>query len=431
MNHPFLKTAAGIIGVAGAGVLVWLVLANRNPDLATPSVPVADQAAQIVRGAYLARVGNCQSCHTMRGGTPFAGGRVVPTPFGNIYAPNLTSDAATGIGRWSSDDFWRAMHDGKSRDGSLLYPAFPFTNYTRVSRADSDAIYAYFRTIPAVKRENTPNELRFPFNIRWLLYGWRALYFTPGAYVADNRQSVDWNRGAYLVRGLGHCSACHSPRDLAGGTSLNAELGGGMIPVLNWYAPPLNGDLANGLGRWQQQHLAALLKTGVAPKAAVSGPMAEVVGTSLQHLTDTDIDAMAVYVKSLPQQAPPPAEAAEQVTPERKKEVLAIGAGLYENHCVACHQANGQGVAGVYPALAGSAAVMMNGGSNAIHLVLNGGYAPSTAGNPRPYGMPPFGQALGDADLANLLSYVRNSWGNAGNLVSQVEVNRYRSKQGD
>lgn len=433
MRHPIVKSIAVIAGVAVAAGIGWLALAlaNRNPDLDQPPAVVTDPAAQLARGTYLAKVGNCMTCHTARGGASYAGGRVVPTPFGNVYAPNLTADTETGIGRWSSTDFWRAMHDGKSKDGSLLYPAFPYTNFTKVTRADADAMFAFFKTIPAVRQKNTEPELRFPYNNRWLLYGWRALFFTPGSYVEDGKQSVAWNRGAYLTQGLGHCSACHSTRDQLGGTSLKTELGGGMIPVLNWYAPPLNGDRETGLGAWQMEHLGALLKTGVAPQRSVSGPMAEVVGNSLQHWDERDIGAMALYLKSLPQQMPPPEEEAENATLERKKEILAAGAKLYENHCVACHRADGKGVAGIYPALAGSPAVVMAGGGNAIHLVLGGGYAPSTAGNPRPYGMPPFGQALNDAEVATVVSYIRNAWGNSGNLISQVEVNRYRSKIGD
>ena len=431
MKHPILKSITGVIGLAIAVGIVWLVLGNRNPDLDQPSVAVADAHAQIEHGAYLSRAGNCMACHTVHGGTPFAGGRAVPTPFGTVYAPNLTSDTETGIGSWSSNDFWRAMHDGKSKDGSLLYPAFPFTNFTKMTRADSDAMYAFLKTVPAAHQKNRDTDLRFPYNQRWLLYGWRALYFTPGSYVEDTGQSVAWNRGAYLTQGLGHCSACHSPRGDLGGTSLKTELGGGVIPVLSWYAPPLNGDTASGLGAWESSHLTTLLASGVAPHRAVAGPMSEVVGSSLQYLNQQDIGAMALYLKSLPQQMQPPVEELETVMPDRQQEIMLAGAKLYENHCAACHQADGKGVEGIYPALAGSASVRMAGGMNAIHLVLSGGFAPSTAGNPRPYGMPPFGQALNDAEVASVLSYVRNSWGNTGNLVSQVEVNKYRSRLGD
>lgn len=428
MKRKYLWRACALLLTLLAIAILWLVMANRNPDLDQASVPPANAAAQLIQGAYLARVGNCMSCHTARGGKSYAGGRVVPTPFGNIYTSNLTPDAETGIGKWSNADFWQAMHDGKSKDGSLLYPAFPYTNYTRVTRADSDAIFAYLQTLPAVAQKNIEPELRFPYNNRFLLYAWRALYFRPGQYANDDKQSVEWNRGAYLAQGLGHCSACHSPRDSFGGTDLKAELGGGMIPVLNWYAPPLNGDKDSSLGNWEVEHLAALLKTGVAPNRSVSGPMAEVVAGSLQHMRNDDVTALAGYLKSLPQQIAAPVAAAESLREDDKKAMIDAGAKLYENQCASCHQASGTGVPSVYPALAGSRAITTPVATNAIRMVLHGGYAPGTSGNPRPYGMPPFGQSLTDEEVAAVITYVRNAWGNQGTAISPVDVNQYRSR---
>ena len=428
MKRKILWNVLALLLAMFAIAATWLALANRNPDLNQASVPPANPAAQIKQGEYLARVGNCMSCHTARGGEQYAGGRAVPTPFGNIYTSNLTPDAESGIGKWNNGDFWQAMHDGKSKDGSLLYPAFPYTNYTKVSRADSDAIFAYLQTLPPVGQKNIAPELRFPYNNRALLYVWRALYFRPGQYANDDKQSVEWNRGAYLAQGLGHCSACHSPRDSFGGTDLKAELGGGMIPVLNWYAPPLNGHKEDGLGNWETAHLAAFLKTGVAPNRSVSGPMAEVVAGSLQHMSDADVGALSGYLKSLPQQISAPTAAAENLRPEDKKTMITAGAKLYENQCATCHQASGKGVPSVYPALAGSAAINTPIATNAIRMVLHGGYAPSTVGNPRPYGMPPFGQSMSDEEVATVLTYVRNSWGNQGNAISSNEINHYRSR---
>ncbi|ABR90805.1 cytochrome c [Janthinobacterium sp. Marseille] len=422
-----LRFSALLLGIITVFV-GWLYWANRNPDLGQASVPPTDPAQQLVQGEYLARVGNCMSCHTSRGGESYAGGRAVPTPFGNIYTSNLTPDAETGLGKWNSNDFWQAMHDGKSKDGSLLYPAFPYTNYTKVTRADSDAIFAYLQTLPAVSQQNRAPDLRFPYDNRVALYVWRALYFRPGQYANDDKQSVEWNRGAYLAQGLGHCSACHSPRDALGGTDLKAELGGGMIPVLNWYAPPLNGDAQTSLGNWETEHLAALMKTGTAPSRSVSGPMAEVVFGSLQYAKDEDIKAMALYLKSLPQQIPAPVAAAESVPDETKKNMIKAGAKLYENQCASCHQESGKGVAAIYPALAGSRAITTPVATNAIRMVLHGGYAPSTAGNPRPYGMPPFGHSMTDEEVASVVTYIRNSWGNQATAVSPNDVNRYRSR---
>lgn len=412
-------------------VAIWLVWANQNPDIDQPSIPSTNRTQQIARGEYLARAGNCMGCHTARGGNLYAGGRAVPTPFGTIYTSNLTADRTTGIGNWTSGDFWQAMHDGRSKDGSLLYPAFPYTNYTKVTREDSDAIFAYLQTIPAVQQKNTELELRFPYNQRVLLYAWRAMYFRPGQYTNDTKQSVEWNRGAYLTQGLGHCSACHTTRDSFGGTDLKAELGGGMIPMLNWYAPPLNGDKQAGLGNWETTQLAAFMQTGISPHRAVSGPMAEVVSGSLQHLKNEDVTAMAVYLKSLPHQVAAPARAADNLRLEEKKAILERGQKIYDNQCATCHQAKGEGVAGIYPAFAGNNAVASPVATNAVRIVLNGGYPPSTSGNPRPYGMPPFGQTLNDEEVASVVSYIRNTWSNQASMVSASEVNRYRSRQGE
>lgn len=428
MKRAYLIRLSALLLAVIAILVAWLFLANRNPDIDQPAVPPADPAQQLKQGEYLARVGNCMSCHTARGGASYAGGRAVPTPFGNIYTSNLTPDAETGLGKWNNNDFWQAMHDGKTKDGSLLYPAFPYTNYTKVTRADSDAIFAYLQTLPAVSQPNRAPELRSPYDNRLALYVWRALYFRPGQYVNDDRQSVEWNRGAYLAQGLGHCSACHTPRDTLGGTSLKAELGGGMIPVLNWYAPPLNGDAEAGLGHWQTAELAAFLKTGVATNRSVSGPMAEVVFGSLQYVSHEDINAMALYLKSLPQQISAPVATTESMPQETKKNMIKAGAQLYEKQCASCHQESGKGVPSIYPALAGSRAITTPVAANAIRMVLYGGYAPSTAGNPRPYGMPPFGQTMTDEEVAAVVTYIRNSWGNQGTAVSQYDVNRYRSR---
>ncbi|HWT71160.1 MAG TPA: cytochrome c [Oxalicibacterium sp.] len=428
MKRLLLRAVALLIAIALL-IAAWMAWANRNPDLAQPAVAPADPAAQIARGAYLARAGNCISCHTARGGQEYAGGRAVPTPFGNIYASNLTPDRATGIGSWNNDDFWRAMHDGRSKDGRLLYPAFPYPNYTRVTRADTDAIFAYLQTLPAVPRPNREPELRFPYDQRALLHVWRALYFRPGQYAADDGKSVEWNRGAYLTQGLGHCSACHAPRDSFGGTALREELGGGTIPMLNWYAPPLNGNRANGLGDWQAPQLVRFLQTGVSAERAVTGPMAEVVHGSLQYLHDDDLHAMAAYLTSLPQQLPPPQATPDRMGAAEKQAILALGQSLYQDRCASCHQANGEGAAGIYPRLAGNHAVTSPVAVNTIQVVLYGGFPPSTAGNPRPYGMPPFSQAMSDDEVAAVISYIRNAWGNQGGMVSSTEVNRHRTRQ--
>ncbi|SFW32717.1 c-type cytochrome [Nitrosovibrio sp. Nv17] len=377
------------------------------------------------RGSYLARIGNCMGCHTAQGGRPYAGGRQLSTPFGTFVSSNLTPDDATGIGRWSEEDFWQALHEGRSRDGRLLYPAFPYTEYTRITRADSDALFAHLRSLAPVPQRNPPNRVDFPYNLQPLLALWRLVYFTPGVFRPDPARSGEWNRGAYLVQGPGHCNACHAQRNPLGATAGEEALGGGQIMGSNWYAPSLTASGEAGSAGWPVEEIARLLTTGVSRDATTSGPMADVVRHGLQHLTDADARAMAVYLQSLPETAPQ----ARPVAPgagEQARPWLAQGARLYEKHCRECHGAQGEGAPGVYPPLAGSRGASMTPPVNAIRSILNGGYPPSTAGNPRPYGMPPFAQLLNDEEVAMVLSYVRNAWGNRAALVTRAQVDRSR-----
>jgi mono/diheme cytochrome c family protein len=400
-------------------VLVLVSAFVAEPGSDQPAVRVANAADAVKTGEYLARAGNCMACHTAQGGARFAGGRAMPTPFGTVYTTNVTPDSDTGIGKWTADDFWGALHNGKAKDGHFLYPAFPYPSYTKVTRADSDALFAYFRTIPSVRQGNRENELRFPYNFRILIAFWRAAYFKPGEFEEDPRQTSAWNRGAYLVQGLGHCAACHAPRSTWGGTDLTANLSGGTIPVLNWYAPPLVSDGAARAQDWPVNDIADLLKTGVSNRGVVFGPMSEVVGSSLQHLSHDDIGAIAVYLKSAPVAA---AMRAVPALPASSKKVLELGGKLYSEHCASCHQADGRGVERVYPALASNVSLSAGPGLNSIRIVLNGGFPPSTAGNPRPYGMPPFGPSMNDDEIAAVVSYIRTSWGNHGGIVSPVDV---------
>jgi mono/diheme cytochrome c family protein len=410
--------------------LLVAVLAVAAVAIAWPReefIPASSPAAwaatpeNIARGAYLARAGDCVACHTARGGVEYAGGRALDTPFGRLYGPNLTPDMETGIGRWSADDFWNALHNGKSRDGRLLYPAFPYTNYTKVSRTDSDALFAYFRSLAPQRQPNTPHALDFPYNQQALLAGWRLLYFKPASFTPQPARGLEWNRGAYLVEGLGHCSACHSTRNRFGATG--DTLSGGQIPTLGWYAPTLTASGEAGLGDSDKEHIVALLATGISPRGSATGPMAEVVARSLQHMTQADVGARATYLKSLPSTETPPTDGGERAG----EQLLAEGRRLYGSYCVDCHGEDGKGKAPAYPPLAGNRAVTLTPAVNAIRIVLNGGFPPGTAGNPRPYGMPPYSHELNDAQVAAVLTYVRASWGNAAPPVATPDVNRYRS----
>jgi mono/diheme cytochrome c family protein len=418
-----ISSSLAALGIAAAAVIT-LNLRGEEP---LPSAPEAFTSTPelVARGEYLARVGNCMACHTTQGGAAFAGGRGIETPFGVVHSSNLTPDKAHGIGQWSSAEFWRAMHHGRSRDGRLLYPAFPYPNYTQVTREDSDAIYAYLQSQSAVGEANRPHALRFPYSTQAALAVWRALFFAPGEPVVASLQTAEYNRGAYLVNGLGHCTACHTPRNALGATSDAQAFSGGLIPVQNWYAPALNAAAEAGVKEWPVQDVVALLKTGTAPHGSVMGPMAEVVFRSTQYLTDADARAMAVYLQDLPQhtvELPPATVPADSA--------MARGAKVYEQQCAQCHGDQGQGQPGAFPPLAGNRAVLLADTTNLVRVVLQGGYLPATAGNPRPHGMPPFRHVLSDEDVAAVATFVRNSWGNRASSVGAIEVYRAKERRG-
>ena len=421
MKRLFLIVVAAI-ALLSSVLLIAIVVNERESELPAPiTSAVANIDDQKARGAYLARAGNCAGCHTAQGGQPYAGGRELPTPFGTFVTPNITPDRYTGLGAWTAQDFWRAMHYGKGRDNKLLYPAFPYTEYTRVTRADSDAIFAYLQSIAPVAEATAPDRLQFPYNLRALLYVWRALYFTPGVFEKVADQTAEWNRGAYLVQGLGHCNACHATRNALGAAG-GAALGGGQVAGRSWYAPSLTSRAEAGNADEPIEEIVALLSTGRSNKYAAAGPMADVIGQSLQHLSAPDVRAMAVYLKSLPHSRAV-ASAAGELSAEATQRI-AKGGKIYDKHCKDCHGANGEGAPGAYPPLAGNRSVTLHSKLNTIRSVLDGGFAPSTVGNPRPYGMPPFAHSLSSDEVALVVSYVRNSWGNRASLVTAVDVDR-------
>lgn len=380
----------------------------------------------VARGRYLATVGDCVSCHTTRNGSPFAGGRVVVTPFGGIPSPNLTPDRATGLGAWSADDFYRAMHEGKGHDDESLYPAFPFTSYTKLTRVDTDAIFAYLKSLPPVRNPRTETTLRFPYRMRSLMAPWRGWFFDEGEYVPDPARSAAWNRGAYLVEGLGHCNECHARRNSFGAPVTDPILAGGIIPVQNWYAPDLSMAANGGLEGWTETDVIELLKTGRSSHGVALGPMAEVVMRSTQYVTDTDLAAMATYLASLPGRAPRP-------TPESipdAGDLAARGETVYAKQCAGCHAVDGRGKGAAYPPLDRNPSVLDPTGINTVRAVLSGGFAPATAGNPRPYSMPPFSQRLTDDEVAAVVTYIRQAWSNKAAAVSPNDVRAYRSVPG-
>lgn len=418
----------GLVTLAAVLVGVVLALNLRGEDPLPERAEAFEATPQLVeRGRYLALAGNCAGCHTTRGGQPYAGGVPLETPFGTIYATNLTPDATHGIGGWSSAHFWRAMHNGRSKDGRLLYPAFPYPNFTQVTREDSDALYAYLRSVAPADTENKAHRLRFPYDTQAALAVWRALSFKPQPFVANANKPAEWNRGAYLVGGLGHCIACHGSRNSLGATETKLGLSGGLIAVENWYAPSLADPHEAGVADWPAADVVALLKTGTAPRGSVMGPMADVVFRSTQYLSDADLGAMAIYLKDLPEAVKkdaPEATKAPAASVRRDAGAMVRGAKIYDQRCAYCHGDQGQGAAGAYPPLAGNRAVTMARPTNLIQVVAHGGFLPATAGNPRPYGMPPFGHALDATEVAEVLTYIRGSWGNNAAPVTQLDTMR-------
>ncbi|QXL85253.1 cytochrome c [Comamonas sp. NLF-1-9] len=404
-----------------AAAAIWALNLRGEAPVDGSGTAGAD-AAQIARGAYLARLGNCVSCHTRAGGAPYAGGRAIATPFGAVYASNLTPDVQTGLGGWSPDAFWRALHHGRSADGRLLYPAFPYPAYTHITHADADALFSYLQSLAPVHQATPAPTLRFPYNTQAALAVWRALYFRP----APERPApqTPLQRGAYIAQALGHCAACHSPRDALGGPLRGEALSGAIVPGEYWWAPSLHSPAQAGVADWSEQDIATLLTSGRSAQAGVSGPMAEVVFHSLQYLTADDALALARWLRALPQHAP----AAGPSAPAAAAQVLERGAKLYADYCAECHQDEGQGKRGAFPALAGNRAVTMAEPLNLIQITLHGGYLPATAGNPRPHGMPPFRQSMTDADIAAVLSYIRQAWGNQAGRVDAIAVHRVRER---
>ena len=405
------------------GDLLRSAPAPAEPDMLTSTLE---------RGAALARAGNCVACHTARGGVPMAGGRGIDTPFGTVYSNNLTPDPDTGLGRWNSLDFWRALHHGRSKGGRLLTPAFPYEHTTLITREDSDALFAWLRSLPPTRQATPAHTLTWPLGTQPALAVWRTLFFEPQDWRADPRQSAEWNRGAYLVQGLGHCAACHSPRNALGAGAGVTQLSGGLMPVQQWYAPNLHSDAESGLASTPIAEIVRLLQTGQNAQASVSGPMAEVVQHGLQHLPAEDLGAMAVYLQAQARASGPPASSTATPTLARAN-TLTQGRKLYERHCATCHGEQGEGAAGIYPALRGNRAVRLSESANLVQTVLFGGYAPVTRGHPRPFGMPPFVLELSDAEIAAILSHVRQGLQAEGQQASEVtplQVNRIRAESG-
>jgi mono/diheme cytochrome c family protein len=369
----------------------------------------AQSSDLVSRGKYLVTAGDCVGCHSRAGKPAFSGGDYMDTPFGGLAPPNITADKQYGIGAWSDDDFYRALHNGIRKDGAYIYPAMPYPWYTRVTRDDVMAIKAYLFSLPPANIPDRANRLIFPFNVRAGLAGWDALYFKPGTFKPDNSKSPEWNRGAYLVEGLAHCSDCHTPKNPAMAPIESERYAGNEIT--QWYAPNITSDPKQGIGKWSQSDLVSYFKKGYAPEKGVTiGPMKE-VHVSLSKLTDSDLNDIAIYVKSIPPKT-------SYTNPTKLSQIAYnSGADIYESNCSSCHQPDGKGLAGAVPPLAGNGAVTAKGAENIIRAVLGGLPAQDTFA-----AMPGFAARLSSQQIADVANYVRESWGNGAPASATPEL---------
>jgi mono/diheme cytochrome c family protein len=402
---------AGVLALAGAGVAVAAVqvYAPAHSHHAWTSIET---------GRYLARAGDCESCHTAPGGQPYAGGRPVPTPFGIIYSTNITPDPDTGIGAWSEGDFYRAMHEGIDQKGERLYPAFPYPWFTHMTRGDVDAIKAYLDTVKPVRQVDREPKLGWPFSMRSMLAVWDKLYLDAKQFRPDPARSAQWNRGAYLVEGLGHCGACHSAKNMLGHADTDHPMQGGMAEHV--FAPNLGAGERDGQGGRTREDIVEYLATGSNRYATAAGPMAEVVQASTQYLKQRDLEAMATFLKSL--------EGPEPETPNAlDKDALRAGAALYVDDCAGCHMNDGAGVTNAFPQLRASSAIQAAKPDLLIAVILQGARSPATSAKPSGLMMPAFSNKLDDAEVAALTTYIRNAWGNHGSDVSKGDVAKLRN----
>jgi mono/diheme cytochrome c family protein len=372
---------------------------------------------QVKAGRYQAILADCMGCHTRPGGKLFAGGAPLQTPFGKMTAPNITPDNDTGIGGWSEAQFRRAVKQGVAPDGQLLYPAMPYPNYARMSDEDVGRIWGYLQTIEPVRGLVQTNQLAWPFNIRALMTGWDLLYFKPGPIKPDAGKSAEWNRGAYIVNGPGHCDTCHSPKSLLDANS-GAPLSGASLQ--GWFAPDITKD-AHGVGSWSVADVAAYLKTGHNNHSMASGPMAEAIEDSTSLMNDGDLQAIAVYLKDAP--AP---SGGSQGGLDKNDARMKAGAAIYRDNCVACHGANGEGESIIFPPFTGNPIISQASGETLMRVVLAGTQSANTPGAPTQSAMPSFAWRLNDTQIADVLTYVRGSWGAAG-PVSAGTVGQMRS----
>jgi mono/diheme cytochrome c family protein len=407
-RHPTMRTIL-------AGLLLCTALATGDAH----AQPKGEETPEdIARGKALTDAGDCASCHTADAAKPFAGGKRIDTPFGVIYAPNLTPDRETGLGAWSDDDFYRALRFGVARDGSRYYPAFPYPNFTKLTRQDIFAIRAYLATLTPVQNAPRAPELRWPFNYRVVMRGWNWLFFKPGILMPDQQKSAEWNRGRYLVEGIAHCGACHTPKNMFGADRRGQAYGGGRVAGM--FAPRLDGAARSGLKSWSVEDITEYLQSGRNARSHAGEVMSEVVVNSTSKMSDADIRAIAVYLKDLPAGKREP-----KVTPPPSAQ-MAAGEKLYKGACIACHEDDGSGAPRIYPPLPGNANLQSADASSTLRIILDGAETVTTPRAPNKGSMPAYAAKMTDQEIANVTNYVRNAWGNAAPLVTADQVAKAR-----
>jgi mono/diheme cytochrome c family protein len=431
-----LVKIAGIVVLAlvvvVAGAVAWRIY-DRDPEVSAADVPAT--ADLVARGANLVRAADCAACHNIPGGKPFVGGFAFHLPFGTIYSTNITPDKETGIGTWSDDDFVRALHQGIAKDGTHLYPAFPYASYTGLSREDAVAMKAYLFSLPPVHAPARPNQLSFPFNQRWTLAFWNLAFLDEHRFKPDPALSAGENRGAYLATALGHCGECHTPRNIGFAMEIGRQFGGAVAQ--GWHAYNITTDKNYGIGDWSDQQIADYLSFGhAAGRGSASGPMGEAVGNSLRYLTSDDTHSLVLYLRHVEPQtgvpgtevdpAPGTMTASSAWAPGATDATSELGRRLFEGVCASCHEWNGGGRQTNYAALAGSQAVNDPDGVNLVRVLLSGGDLKTSHGTAY---MPSFGGAYNDVELAAVSNYVIGHFGGKAGHVTPELVKERRVQQ--
>mgnify|MGYP001544964606 CR=1 FL=1 len=431
MNNSRFARTAGWLAVpclVAAGLLAWYVTREPVSPFEDHTITAADvDPALLARGEYVARLSDCVACHSVPGAAPFAGGLEMATPLGAIHATNITPDPQTGIGRYSLADFDRAVRHGVAPDSRRLYPAMPYPSYAKLSDDDVRALYAFFmKGVAPVKQANLASSIPWPLNLRWPIAVWNGVFVDGGSYLPKSSQDEVWNRGAYLVQGAGHCGSCHTPRGLAFNEkalddSAAPFLAGALLD--GWYAPSLRDDHNTGLGRWSEAEIVQFLKTGRNRHAVVYGSMTEAFNNSTQFMSDEDLTAIARYLKSLPGD---PERDGQPWQYQAATRLDSPGGHTYVTRCASCHGLDGKGQAQWMPPLAGATSALAKESASAINITLNGSQRIVAAGVPDAYRMPAFREQLSDQQIAEVLTFMRSTWGNQASAVDAQAVGKLR-----